>query len=1168
MRHFSSHLILWAALSSATFAAHAQPPSLAARQAAPSDGWAGQEGGTRGGADATEANTVTVASAPQLRSALARGGNAGKIIQVAGIIDMSEAQPFTSSADQAARGTVRLGSNTTMIGIGPNAGFVNARVLVDNVSQVIVRNLHIRNPCDVGPVWDPADGARGNWNSEFDGITIRGSHHVWIDHNSFTDAPVTDDTLALENGKRKQCHDGAADITSGADLVTVSYNYFKQHEKNMLIGGSDNASGDAGHLRVSVSNNAFENVSSRSPRVRFGKVHVFNNYHAGDRRRLAYPHEYSIGVGKQAHIISQENAFDIVGATRGCADVVRQYDHGEPGATFHDSGSLLNGGALASCAAATDAGWDVPYPFTARPAAAVKAHVLANAGAGKLDRVAAQAAGCPTRDFLLCDDFERGSVDNWEASPGSQATLAVRAESPASRNRVLNVSGPGGLLAVVKDDQLASGDSFVEARIRPSRPAAAGNRQLYLVGHYVDAQNWVGAGLDLVDGSNTVQVQLVRMRGGVLSRLKQVARARDIDERFATVRLEMTATALTAYLNGEKITTAPQADGGVTRARIGLYSNGGGFEIDDLRFGVPGVQPARLAPALAGTSFTAQAGDPPSVLGISAVASDGVTRLPFTATSSDAAIVTVSTGDSGVTITPKAPGVARVVVSSAADPTLQTTIDATITPAFAMPARRYALSRAVSPAARATAVPVDTLLRIGFDRPPTLGPSGSVRIFRKADDALVDVIHVGEEIGTLGVPGQARSRYVRHTPIKITGNTVTIKPHANKLAYGTEYYVAVGNGVFNETAIAGAPFIGIGKSASWTFRTRPAAPGKPILTVDDDGPADFRTVQGALNHAMSKFDKASPVTIDVRNGSYEELLYIVGKDNLTIRGQSRDGVVIHATNSEGVNPGSGLGQAPGSPSFSGGRALLLVEESDLLTLDTLTLRNTTLRSKTRSGQAETLHFNDDRGRLIAKNASFFSEQDTIQVKGYAWFYRTLVAGGVDYIWGNNHVALFEESELRSVGDSANPASGGYLVQARTVNPDDLGFVFLNSVLTHGPGPGGNDVPLGSTYLARSPGTASTWDNVSFINCKMDRHVAAIGWAGSGVNREPAPNPAVASAQRGWREYGSTDLAGKSIDLARRAGGYALSAAEVNALFGSRAAVFGGYDGGRGWNPAP
>jgi pectin methylesterase-like acyl-CoA thioesterase len=241
----------------------------------------------------------------------------------------------------------------------------------------------------------------------------------------------------------------------------------------------------------------------------------------------------------------------------------------------------------------------------------------------------------------------------------------------------------------------------------------------------------------------------------------------------------------------------------------------------------------------------------------------------------------------------------------------------------------------------------------------------------------------------------------------------------------------------------------------------------------------------------------------------------------------------------------------------------------MLVLDTLTINNTTIRSASISGQAETLYFNSDT-RLVAKHASFTSEQDTLNLKGWAWFYDALVAGNVDFIWGGSHAALFENSEIRSVGDSANASSGGYVLQARVPVATDIGYVFLNSALTHGPGPGPNhgDVPAGATYLARSPGTTATWDNVAFINCRMDAHVAPAGWAGQGVNNQPAPNPAVARADAGWREYGSTTLAGAPLDLRTRVGGYVLSDADVANRFATRASVFAAYGGGAGWNPQP
>ncbi len=283
------------------------------------------------------------------------------------------------------------------------------------------------------------------------------------------------------------------------------------------------------------------------------------------------------------------------------------------------------------------------------------------------------------------------------------------------------------------------------------------------------------------------------------------------------------------------------------------------------------------------------------------------------------------------------------------------------------------------------------------------------------------------------------------------------------------------------------------------------------------------------------------------------MLFIRAKDKLTLQGESRDGVLIHATNNESLNKLSGTSQSAGAAPPTGGRSVLMIEDADLLTIASLTLKNDTLRA---AGQAEALYFNSDEGRLIVRNASLFSEQDTVQVKGYAWFYRTLIAGNVDFIWGYNRAALFEESEIRSLGDSAKPEMGGYVAQARTVQADDPGFVFLNSRLTHGAGPKGNDIPVGSTYLARSPGRPAMWDKVSYINCAMDEHIAPVGWW-----NQPMPNPAVG----GWREFGSTDLAGKPLDVRGRKAGVVMSASEAAAL-SSHATIFSSFANGQGWNP--
>jgi len=500
-----------------------------------------------------------------------------------------------------------------------------------------------------------------------------------------------------------------------------------------------------------------------------------------------------------------------------------------------------------------------------------------------------------------------------------------------------------------------------------------------------------------------------------------------------------------------------------------------------------------------------------------------------------------------------------------------TTASAALT---AQPTTVYNLAGRTSPAAAATAVNIDTRLTITFDAAPVLGSSGTVQIVRKTDDAVVDTINLARETDTIGFPGQDRVRIVNvDRLVSISGNTATVVPHHAKLAYGTVYYVVIAKGAFTGVALNGTPFTGIGRAGNWSFTTKPAPSASlTSLTVNDDGTADFRTVQGAIDHLTKNIAKDVAVTINVRNGTYPELLFVRGKNNLSIVGESRAGVIIQYRNYEALNTGSGQAQAAGSATPTGGRAVLLAEGVDLLTLNNLTIKNTMLRSTTLSSQAETLYFNNDAGRLVAKNSNFLSEQDTIQLRGYAWFFNSLIAGNVDFIWGSNRVSLFENCEIRSLGDTANASSGGFVVQARSVSAADKGFVFLNSKLTHGKGPGprAGDVPTGAgaaSYLARSPGTTSSVDNVAFVNCQMDTHIIPVGWAYH-VAGQPVPNPAVATAASGWRERGTTNLGGAPLNLASRVGGHLLTDSEVAGGFSSRAQILSRFGGGAGWNPVP
>jgi pectin methylesterase-like acyl-CoA thioesterase len=273
-------------------------------------------------------------------------------------------------------------------------------------------------------------------------------------------------------------------------------------------------------------------------------------------------------------------------------------------------------------------------------------------------------------------------------------------------------------------------------------------------------------------------------------------------------------------------------------------------------------------------------------------------------------------------------------------------------------------------------------------------------------------------------------------------------------------------------------------------------------------------------------------------------------------------------NFESLNSGSGASTAAAGTALStsgktvghrvlgGGRASFLVETSDLLTLANFTLRNPHVRSTSWDNQAEALYFNTSQtaaaARLVAKQMNFLSQQDTLQLKGYNWFYQSLVAGNVDFIWGGVMASLFEECEIRSVADTGS-SSAGFILQARAV-PGDKGFVFLNSTLTAEP-------TVTQAYLARSGGTTATTyvDHIAFVNTKMGPHILPAGWCvGTGTSKTGTgtgtcssnPPPWAGTADggatdaAGWREFGSMDLNGAPLDVSARLGTASVKVAGV------------------------
>ena len=467
-------------------------------------------------------------------------------------------------------------------------------------------------------------------------------------------------------------------------------------------------------------------------------------------------------------------------------------------------------------------------------------------------------------------------------------------------------------------------------------------------------------------------------------------------------------------------------------------------------------------------------------------------------------------------------------------------------------------TKPVPPDPSATVLCVDAPLVIPFDSTPTLGTSGLVQVF-KADGTLVDRIDLADlskvdilsdgtmvpkgadaDAGKIAIDNDSpfhtfmdvlhsnQYRIVHYTPLRIKGKTLEIKLHNEALSFGESYYVTL------DASVAGKA---IGKD-DMPFTVK-AAPSGSTFKVASDGSGDFCTVQGALSY-VSTLKKDDAVTIEIGEGTYQELLFLRNKNNVTIKGASREKSVIAYPNNDSYETGSG-GSVSAKPSRgasigkSGGRSVFLVESCDNLTLENLTIENT-YSIPSHKGQAETIYFNSNY-KLTVENCSLLSWQDTFLCKGKVWVHNSLIAGHVDYIWGYPEACLFEDCEIRS-------RAGGYLIQARVPSVSNKGFVFLNCKLTAESG-----VKDGSMYLARSGGSTDYFDNVVFVNCTMGPVIAPAGW-----HTNPAPNPSVPTATAGWREYGSVDTAGKAV-TGHNASGKVLTAAEAEP-YSSRKAVLG------------
>ena len=220
--------------------------SVSAQNGCESMGWANLNGQSyvgpiSGGGNSTAIQVTTFA---QLKSAVESSG--AKVIYVMNDV---------GNGYKGKTGDVlNVASDKTIVGYKPGIT-VKCSWQIKRASNVIVRNLICRGP--------------GNSNSEqnWDCVNIEDSRRIWFDHCTIMEG-----------------EDGNFDVVKGSDNVTVTWCKFTyvtggDHNLSNLIGSSDNETQSHGKLNVTYAYCWWDNVNSRCPRTRYGKIHVLNSYY-------------------------------------------------------------------------------------------------------------------------------------------------------------------------------------------------------------------------------------------------------------------------------------------------------------------------------------------------------------------------------------------------------------------------------------------------------------------------------------------------------------------------------------------------------------------------------------------------------------------------------------------------------------------------------------------------------------------------------------------------------------------------------------------------------------------------------------------------------------------------------------------------------------------------
>ena len=189
---------------------------------------------------------------------------------------------------QKARVQIPVGSNTTIVGLGNDARDSRRaarpprRVRPTSAATSSSATSPSRTRIDCFPPGRRPTGRTAPGMHSTTRSPLRQTHHVWIDHNTFEDCGHDRQQRAgllrraLRAARRADRYHQRLELRDGL-LEPVPEP--RQGHADRVLGSVQHGDRDRGKLKVTIHHNLFLNLGQRTPRVRFGQVHVYNNYY-------------------------------------------------------------------------------------------------------------------------------------------------------------------------------------------------------------------------------------------------------------------------------------------------------------------------------------------------------------------------------------------------------------------------------------------------------------------------------------------------------------------------------------------------------------------------------------------------------------------------------------------------------------------------------------------------------------------------------------------------------------------------------------------------------------------------------------------------------------------------------------------------------------------------